>query len=311
MTNTQTRVAVAAVAIPCILALDWLGGYFWFLFVAALLVLGLREFFLLAGAKGAKPQRGASIAAALLIAACFLHDRLERDAARLFAPQGMPFPTLWQALVIAAILFLLWTFLRELYRGDGSPILNTGATLLGVFYIGLFGGTAVGMREIFSTVEFPVGRYFGGVALDAAQRAQLDAWGAATVASILAAIWLCDTAAYFAGRAFGTRKLFPRVSPAKTWEGAIAGGIAAVGTMLLAKHFLLGYLETGHAIALGAIVGLFGQMGDLVESLIKRDAEAKDSSALIPGHGGVLDRFDSFLFVSPIIFLYLDFIVFA
>ncbi len=100
------------------------------------------------------------------------------------------------------------------------------------------------------------------------------------------------------------------MSPKKTWEGAIAGFLGAIGAFVLMKALVLPYLTVGQAVVCGAIVGIFGQLGDLVESLLKRDAGIKDSSSLIPGHGGVLDRFDSILFVSPLLFLYLDFIVF-
>jgi phosphatidate cytidylyltransferase len=121
---------------------------------------------------------------------------------------------------------------------------------------------------------------------------------------------VCDSAAYFVGRAFGRHTLFERVSPKKTWEGAIAGFFFAVGAFLLARFLVLPYLSVSDALICGTIVGLFGQIGDLAESLLKRDAGVKDSSQLIPGHGGVLDRFDSIMFVAPLIFLYLDFVVF-
>jgi phosphatidate cytidylyltransferase len=135
-------------------------------------------------------------------------------------------------------------------------------------------------------------------------------WGGFTVIAVFASVWVCDSAAYFAGRAFGKHKLFERVSPQKTWEGAIAGFVTAILTFVLAAELFLPYMTLGNAIVCGGIVGSFGQIGDLVESLFKRDAGVKDSSSLVPGHGGVLDRFDSLLFISPLVFLYLDFIVF-
>ena len=107
----------------------------------------------------------------------------------------------------------------------------------------------------------------------------------------------------------GRHKLFVRVSPNKTWEGAVWGFIAAVATMIIAQKLILPYLRLHQAIIIGMIIGVFGQIGDLVESLFKRDAGVKDSSSIIPGHGGVLDRFDSLIFVSPILYLYIDFVV--
>ena len=123
-------------------------------------------------------------------------------------------------------------------------------------------------------------------------------------------IWVCDSAAYFAGTAFGRHKLFERVSPRKTWEGAIAGFIGAVAVFVSGRVLLLPYMSLTDAVICGVIVGLLGQIGDMVESLLKRDAGVKDSSGFIPGHGGVLDRFDSLIVVSPLIFFYLDFVVF-
>lgn len=120
----------------------------------------------------------------------------------------------------------------------------------------------------------------------------------------LLATWSADTGAYFAGRAFGKHKLYPKVSPKKTWEG-LAGGILAGGLAALGLGRILdGSLATGHWIALGGLCAISGALGDLFESLIKRSCGAKDSSALIPGHGGVLDRFDGVLFAAPSVFAY-------
>ncbi len=131
------------------------------------------------------------------------------------------------------------------------------------------------------------------------------------VISLFAIIWICDTAAFHVGSALGRHKLFPRVSPNKSWEGAVAGFVAALLAAAAAKYLVLEFLTLGSAVLIGAIVGIFGQIGDLVESLLKRDAGVKDSSTLIPGHGGVFDRFDSLLLVSPLVYLYVDFILFT
>ncbi|KXK56872.1 MAG: phosphatidate cytidylyltransferase [Chlorobi bacterium OLB7] len=125
------------------------------------------------------------------------------------------------------------------------------------------------------------------------------------IMAILVSIWTCDSFAYYGGRLFGKHKLFERVSPKKTWEGAISGAFGAVGAMLAMRALALPFLTVTDAIVMGLICGIFGQLGDLAESHLKRDAGVKDSSQLIPGHGGILDRFDSLLFVSPMIYLYL------
>jgi phosphatidate cytidylyltransferase len=135
--------------------------------------------------------------------------------------------------------------------------------------------------------------------------------GGYTVISVFAIIWICDSAAYHFGSAFGRHKLFPRVSPNKSWEGAVMGFVFAVGSAIIARQLVLPYLSMADAVVIGLIVGVAGQLGDLAESLLKRDAGVKDSSNLIPGHGGVFDRFDSLLFVSPLVYLYLEFIVFT
>ena len=101
--------------------------------------------------------------------------------------------------------------------------------------------------------------------------------------------------------------MFPRISPNKSWEGALLGFLFAILTMLLAKLIVLDFLSWTNVIVLGIIIGIIGQLGDLVESSIKRDAGIKDSSSIIPGHGGIFDRFDSLLFSAPAIWLYLKY----
>ncbi len=310
MSNTGTRVLFAVVAIPGVLLLAWLGGYAWALFIAVVMTAALVEFTAMARAKGAAPQTGLMIAAGIALLIVFLHERLSADIPALVGG-GIPWPMQWQAFIWIVILFMFAALLYELFRGLPSPMLNIGMTVMGALYIGLFLGCAVGIREIFTVLEFHVGPIFGTAELSPVQHAQLDSWGGFTVIALLATIWMCDTAAYFGGRAMGRHKLFPRVSPNKTWEGAIWGFVAAMATMAGAKYAALDYLSLSEALTIGAIVGTLGQIGDLVESLLKRDAGVKDSSALLPGHGGVFDRFDSFIFVSPVVFLYLDFIVFA
>jgi len=310
VTNTATRVIFAVVAIPGVLLTAWFGGYAWALFIAAVLTASLVEFAAMAREKDVAPQTGVMVAGGLALLLVFLHERLSSDIPSLLGG-GLHWPLQWQAFIWIVLLFMLVVLLVELFRAHPSPMMNMGTTVLATLYIGLFLGCAVGIREIFTVREFHVGPVFGTADLSAGQLAQLDSWGAFTVIALLASIWMCDTAAYFGGRAMGRHKLFPRVSPNKTWEGAIWGFAAAIGTMLLARGLVVDYLSILDALVLGAMVGVLGQLGDLVESLLKRDAGVKDSSALLPGHGGVFDRFDSFIFVSPVVFLYLDFVVFA
>lgn len=117
-------------------------------------------------------------------------------------------------------------------------------------------------------------------------------------------VWATDIFAYYVGRAVGARKLAPTISPNKTWEGAIGGAVAAVLIAVAFKVFVMpmGWLD---ALVIGAIAGVLGQVGDLLESQLKRSTGVKDAGGLLPGHGGVLDRFDSMVVVAPLVLLYL------
>jgi phosphatidate cytidylyltransferase len=226
---------------------------------------------------------------------------------------GVAFPSQEQLLLILLMLSVLVITLTELFRNKSSATFNVASTMMGILYIPLLLGSLVGLRELFTPFDIPVLRYFPQAtsAYDPVLANVLNSWGGATVVSVFVSIWLCDTAAYQAGMMLGKHKLFPRVSPAKSWEGAVAGFIAGVGTMLLARMWFLPFLSIVDSLVLGIITGGAGQLGDLVESLFKRDAGVKDSSGLLPGHGGVLDRFDSLLFASPLVYLYIDFVVFS
>lgn len=314
MSNLTVRVLVALVGIPLILLLVLAGGFYFFAFVAVVSGLALHEFYMLARAKGTRPQVWLGLLFGLLVNAVFIHGRIQQSVIGALTRQGisLPWPSMAQAFLILFLLFVPLLLVVELFRNKGSAIANSAATLFGVSYVSVFLGSIVGIRELFVPADFPVYAHFQvlGPGVPDSVSATIDRWGAYTVLSIFASIWLCDSAAYFAGRAFGKHKLFERVSPKKTWEGAVAGLLFAVGGFLGAKFLVLPYLTVGSAVLCGLIVGVVGQIGDLAESLLKRDAGVKDSSTLIPGHGGVLDRFDSLMFVSPLIFVYLDFIVF-
>lgn len=112
-------------------------------------------------------------------------------------------------------------------------------------------------------------------------------------------IWAGDTGAYFAGRAFGKHKLSPRLSPKKTWEGAVGGTVASLGGGLLCKVLLLPHLEVWQVVALALPAAILGQIGDLCESAMKRATGVKDSGRILYGHGGMLDRVDGLIFAAP------------
>ncbi|MBX2991957.1 MAG: phosphatidate cytidylyltransferase [Bacteroidetes bacterium] len=314
MKNLTQRILVALVSIPLIVVFSWWGGLWFFGMVLLIAVLGLNEFYTLAARKGAAPQVVTGLVFGALVLCVFIWQKLQ-FVILTFAGQfgvALPMPTMAQLFLILFLIFVPLIMLLELFRNKGSALLNVATTLFGVCYVSLFLGSLIGVRELFIPADFPVWLHFEGHGIDypAEVVRQVYDWGGATVITVFVSIWVCDTLAYFAGRLLGKHKLFERVSPNKTWEGAVAGYVGAVATFLVAQSFFLPYMTVGSALVCGSIVGIFGQAGDLAESLLKRDAGVKDSSALIPGHGGVLDRFDSLLFVSPLIFFYLDFVVF-
>jgi phosphatidate cytidylyltransferase len=128
--------------------------------------------------------------------------------------------------------------------------------------------------------------------------------GAGWVLMACATTWGGDTGAYFAGRSFGRRKLFPRISPAKTWEGFFGGLLSSIAAALMVRAFALPQLGFRHALALGIIGGVGGPVGDLVESMLKRAFGVKDSGKILPGHGGMLDRVDALMINVPLVLVY-------
>ena len=129
--------------------------------------------------------------------------------------------------------------------------------------------------------------------------------GSSMVLLLFLCVWAADIFAYFGGRSLGGkfihRKLFPRLSPKKTWEGYITGVIGSVLASWLCAFYVTGF-PTGRAMLAGLLIGAVSPAGDLMESMFKRDAGVKDSSGLIPGHGGVLDRFDTVMFIAPLLY---------
>ena len=134
--------------------------------------------------------------------------------------------------------------------------------------------------------------------------------GASWIVLVLTITWFADTGAYFAGRALGRHKLYPAVSPGKTVEGAVGGLLASFGAAALAKAWYLPSLSWLDAAAISLPASALGQAGDLVESMLKRAYQVKDSGRLIPGHGGLLDRIDALLFCAPYVYLYARYVIY-
>jgi phosphatidate cytidylyltransferase len=131
--------------------------------------------------------------------------------------------------------------------------------------------------------------------------------GNAWCVAALTITWSNDTSAYFAGRFLGRHKLYPEVSPNKTWEGFAGGMVGSVIGMFIARGFFFPVFTVTDCLLLGVFGGIFGPMGDLVESMLKRAYGVKDSGRIIPGHGGILDRIDALLFNAPLVFVYVTF----
>lgn len=127
------------------------------------------------------------------------------------------------------------------------------------------------------------------------------------VLGIMLLIWANDTFAYLAGSLIGKHKLYERISPGKTWEGTIGGGILSVASSFVIFHWFP-EIKLTTWIIVAVIIVVFGTIGDLVESMLKREAGIKDSGKIMPGHGGILDRFDSLIFATPFLYFYLNWI---
>lgn len=151
------------------------------------------------------------------------------------------------------------------------------------------------------------GLLLAGVGLTSLIAVRTHADGVAWVVSTLVVTWGQDTTAYFFGRFLGKHKLYPAVSPAKTWEGFAGGFVGSIGGMFITRGFFFPELLVMDCILLGLWGGFIGPIGDLSESMLKRAYGVKDSGKVIPGHGGLLDRVDALLFVAPGVFAYLSF----
>lgn len=276
--DLSTRLAVAAVGIPAGFAVVWAGGWVLAAVLLLLAVGGAREVVMIAGARGVAPFAWIALpaAGAVVVAAPL-------SGAGVGAWAGPALATLVTAglLALAAAVFL---------RGPARhPLEAAAVTLLAPVYVGV--PLAFGWFL----------RHHPAAAWEATSWA-----GTGLLLLPMIATWLGDTTAYFGGRAMGKRKLLPSVSPAKTMEGGAWGLVGSVvGAVLVTVGLfpLLGGAEPLSPLAaacLGLVVGAVAQVGDLAESALKREAGVKDSGAILPGHGGILDRFDAVLFTLPL-----------
>lgn len=266
----MTRVLSGAVLLAVAIAAVWLAPPLVFLLIAeTLLVLACREYGTLALASGAGIPLAVSTSAAMLTAAAFAPVALK---ALFWAPVDT---VLMSALVATgAVSLVRW-------RGGPDAVAAVSAALLPVLYLGLPIGSMIAIREVH---------------------------GAPVLFLLMVTVFASDTAQYYTGRQFGRRPLAPAVSPKKTVEGALGGFVVGGLTMAIAGIWWLPEAPLPLRALLGVTLVALGIAGDLFESMLKRSAGVKDSSSLIPGHGGVLDRIDALLFAAPIYYVVLKYL---
>jgi len=264
--GTSLRLLTALVLVPLTFALIWVPllqpGFVFF--IALLGAIGLHEFYRMTEAKGHRPEKtGGVLAGTALI---------------LSAALGAPY-------YLAVVLFIAVVLLTWLHLTRNSHTLSgLAASILGLVYVGWLAAYLVLLH-------------------------QQPVIGSGLVTLLIIAVAVSDTGAYFVGKNLGRRKLAPKVSPNKTVEGAIGGTLSALIAMAAVfyaqKHFgweAFPAWDLPRYLVVGLLLSVLGQIGDLAESMMKRDAGVKDSGEIFPGHGGVLDRCDGFLFTAPALY---------
>ena len=268
------RIIAGAFLVPLVLALNYWGGLAFTVFACLLAGLGSYEFYGLCSSRNLRFSGGIGVLGSIGLCFSFHFGSLEVAG-----------------LVLTALILLV--LVERLARQDTDNYLPAvGLTVLGVVYAGWLMGFFILLRNL--------GAVRGG-SLSIADRGP----GHDYVLLVLLVTWTYDTLAYFGGSFLGKHHMFRRVSPAKTIEGTLIGLVCAVAVTLICRSLFAAFLGWAEALLAGLMIGIAAQVGDLVESILKRSTNTKDSSKLIPGHGGLLDRFDSLLFTGPIFYLYL------
>jgi len=270
--NLIKRAPVTLIGIPSLIGFTlYTHDAFMVFFVAAgLLILG--EMFKLARPNGTEPNLLAGFALYLVL----VWDQLFNSG--LLAVH---------LLIGGMLLMLTW----EMFRKRDHVLENVAVTFFSTAFTALAMSYFIRLQQLGYAGE---GGHIGGYA----------------VLTVFVGVWTCDTMAYFVGSAIGKHKIFPRVSPNKSWEGSLSGLIGSlIALVLIVKAGWLPGLSYLDALMLGLITGVAGQVGDFAESLVKRDVGVKDSSNLLPGHGGAWDRLDSILFAAPLSYFYLTMVV--
>jgi len=272
--SLRLRVVSAILFVPLLILLARAGGFAFTGFVALQVFLGIGEFYRMMRGKGLHPSALLGTLTALaVVVACYRPHWVAGDV-----------------LATGLVMMLLAISLRHPERP--KQVESLAVTLFGILYVGWLSAHLVLLRELpwIAGTEYRDGASYALLAFFVT--------------------WSCDTGAYGVGRLFGRTRPWTTISPRKSLEGSIGGLAASVAAAFIARAWFARYLGPVDALVLGLAVGVFGQVGDFVESLLKRDARHGDSSDMIPGHGGVLDRFDSLYFAAPVVYYYLRFVVF-
>jgi len=270
--NLTKRIAFAVVAIPATVGVLWLGGWWLAGAIGVLGILGAREVYDFARRQAIEPISwlGYLGAAAFPVLMGVLVSELWH----------------WFYFVFLLTLWFLGILVAAMARGPTRrPLTAVAITTFGALYASLPLSFLLPLRYVGAGSWSPVA-------------------GLTLVLFPLVLTWICDTFAYMAGSQFGGPKMAPVLSPNKTWSGAVGGAVGAIAAAGLLGELVLNRLgwtfSLPQLLSVGVAVGIVAQVGDVAESLLKREIGVKDSSSLIPGHGGVLDRLDSLYFVIPV-----------
>lgn len=273
MKNIVIRGISGAVYVLLTLGSILLGKYTFFIFFSVVLAYTLFEFYRLCKNGGLNPQvYNGIIISVYLFVAFFLYD----------------LKIIGEIIFLGMIPALMMIPITELFRSSKNPLQNIAYTLLGIAYIAF----------PFSVLNFIISPY----------EMNPEIYIPEALIGLFIILWANDSGAFIVGSWLGKRKMIEKISPNKTWEGAIGGAILAV-IVSVALYPVMGFLNPIHAIIVTLLTVIAGTLGDLTESMFKRNFNVKDSGSLMPGHGGLLDRFDSMLFAAPIYFVYITLVL--
>lgn len=267
LSNLTVRILTGIAGVPLLLVCTFAGGWVFFVLVTLIALFSLRELSrFYTSDRSLIPVR---VVGSLGIAALMFDGWMWAGAH-------------WGLLLLAGTGLILLT---EIFRNDPRPEAVIGGTVVSWLYLAIPLSHFMWLRG----AEGIIGHVGGG--------------GAWLVLALWLIVWLSDTAAFMVGRTWGRKKIIPAVSPNKTWEGTIAGFISA-GLAGMAFSWVLPSLgwTVSYAVIVGLVIGIAAFLGDLVESRLKRGAGIKDSGTTLPGHGGILDRFDSIIFCVPVLY---------